>query len=81
MYPHLICCMLVRLELSTISRCRSRTLLLTEVPYFGRVQSSGQGFDEKKERTATDGLFRSPRLFSAQQTGEEGHNVGTELLR
>ena len=56
-------------------------LFLTEAPYLGRVQSSGQGFDEKNERKATGCFFQVPRSFSAQQTGEEGHNVGTELLR
>ena len=56
-------------------------LLLTEVPHLGRVQGSGQGFDEKKERTATGGFGRSSSAFPIQQTGEEGDNVGTELLR
>ena len=81
MYPHLIFRMPMRPELSTSTRYRSRMLLLTEVPHLGRVQCSGQGFDEKKERTATDVFFRFPRSFSTQQTGEAGHNVDTALLR
>ena len=49
--------MLVRPELSTSTRCRSRMLSRTEVSYLRRVQSSGQGFDEKKERKATESFF------------------------
>ena len=52
-----------RPQLSTSTRCRSWMSLLTEIPYLERVQSSGQGFDEKKERKATDVFFRSPRSF------------------
>ena len=52
-----------------------------EETYLGRVQSSWQGFNEKKERTTTGCFFQVPRSFSAQQIGEAGHNVGTELMQ
>ena len=37
----------------------------------------------REEGTHSDRLLfsGSPRSFTTQQTGEEGHNVGTELLR
>ena len=68
MYLQVIVCMFGRPELSTSTRCRCRMRLPTEVPYVGRVQSSGQGFDEKKERKTTDGVFRSHRSFPNRQT-------------
>ena len=55
-------------------------LLCTELPYLGRLQSPGQGFDEKKERKATESFFQVTSV-PTRQTGEAGHNVGTELLR
>ena len=58
MYHQVIVEIFGRPELSTSTKYRSRMLLLTEAPYLGRVQSSGQGFDEKKERKASDGFFQ-----------------------
>ena len=41
------------------------------------------GRDSTRRRNAQRqvAFFRFPRSFSAQQTGEAGHNVGTELLK